>query len=320
MAISLDLLNTAPRLLVRAELKPVAGTRFQPTGFPDLGAAEYDHPRELYRMLLVESPQSMANRMEKVCWDDAANDWRAPLKGLPRVDVYDQNGAFLTNSVLEAHRLNSPYILEGKDTTVAQLLKRELGLRSDAQPVDVPKLARTVFKYDPNSVLHGLFLAKKDLAGGRLRLTRMLSAFIEAEDARVAPSGGVKNDRVDPKGDASQGFGNVPFHRDEYVARRIYAYFVFDLALLRSYGLGSLAETFLVLFGLYKIQHFLAEGLRLRTACDFDVEQVEVLRPSGFVLPQAEEIDRELPGLIERLRAEGALSADDLRVRYEVKK
>jgi len=319
MTISLEYLNTAPRLLLRAELTPIAGTRFQPTGFPDLGAAEYDHPSEPYRMLLVESPQSMANRMEKVCWDDAANDWRAPLKGLPRVDVYDQHGEFLTNSVLEAHRLNSPYILEGKDTTVAQLLKRELGIQGESLPVDVPKLARTVFKYDPNSVLHGLFLAKKELAGGRLRLTRMLSGFIEAEDARVAPSGGVKNDRVDPKGPAAQGFGNVPFHRDEYVARQIHAYFVLDLALLRSYGLGATAETFLILFALYKIQHFLDEGLRLRTACDFDVEQVEVLRPTGFQLPSAEEVDRELPGLIARLRAEGLLAAENLRVRYEVK-
>ncbi|WP_367305977.1 type I-G CRISPR-associated RAMP protein Csb1/Cas7g [Alicyclobacillus acidocaldarius] len=319
MAISLEALHTAPRLLLRAELAPIAGTRFQPTGFPDLGAAEYDHPSEPYRMLLVESPQSMANRMEKVCWDDAANDWRAPLKGLPRVDVYNQHGELLTNSVLEAHRLNSPYILESKDTTVMELLKRELGLLGESLPVDVPKLARTVFKYDPNSVLHGLFLAKKELAGGRLRLTRMLSGFIEAEDARVAPNGGVKNDRVDPTGPTNQGFGNVPFHRDEYVARRIHAYFVLDLALLRSYGLGTTAETFLILFALYKILHFLDEGLRLRTACDFDVKQVEVLRPTGFQLPTADEIDRELPGLIERLRAEGLLAAENLRVRYDVK-
>ncbi|MBF8378401.1 type I-U CRISPR-associated protein Cas7 [Alicyclobacillus mali] len=319
MAISLERLNAAPRLIIRAELVPIAGRRFQPTGFPDLGAAEYDHPTEPYRMLLVESPQSMANRMEKVCWDEAAKDWRPPLKGLPRVDVYDQHGELLTNSVLEAHRLNSPYILESKDTTVMDLLKRELGLLGESLPVDVSKLARTVFKYDPNAVLHGLFLAKKELAGGRLRLARLLSAFIEAEDARVAPNGGVKNDRVNPTGPTNQGFGNVPFHRDEYVARRIDAYFVLDLALLRSYGLGDIAETFLILFALYKIQHFLDEGLRLRTACDFDVKHVEVLRPARFQLPTADEIDRELPGLIERLRAEGLFAAENLRVRYDVK-
>lgn len=319
MPISLDLLQDAPRLLLRTSLRPIAGTRFQPTGFPDLGAAEYDNPEKGYRMLLVESPQSMANRLERVCWDDAANDWRAPLKGLPRVDVFDLNGVFLTNSVLEAHRLNSPYILEGKDTTVNQLLKREIGIVDESLPVDVSKLAQTVFRYDPNSILHGLFLAKKDLAGGRLRLTRALSAFIEAEDARVAPNGGVKNDRVNPKGNTQQGFGNVPFHRDEYVAHDIFGYFVLDLALLRSYGLGSLAETFLVLFALYKIQRFLAEGLRLRTACDLDVEKVQVLRPAGFELPPLDDIERELPSLIDRLRAEGQLAPECLRIRYDLK-
>ncbi len=32
-------LQNEPRLLIEAELKPVQGSRFQPTGFPDLGAA-----------------------------------------------------------------------------------------------------------------------------------------------------------------------------------------------------------------------------------------------------------------------------------------
>src|SRR5207253_6245313 len=50
--------------------------RFQPTGFPDLGAATYDGP-EGKKMLLVESAQSMANRLEGVCWDTVAHDWVA---------------------------------------------------------------------------------------------------------------------------------------------------------------------------------------------------------------------------------------------------
>jgi CRISPR-associated protein Csb1 len=36
-------------------------------------------------MLLVESAQSMANRLEAVCWDTVADDWVTPLKGLPVV-------------------------------------------------------------------------------------------------------------------------------------------------------------------------------------------------------------------------------------------
>ena len=53
-------LKGAPRLLMEAELKPVQGARFQPTGFADLGAALYERPDGV-RMVLVESAQSVAN-------------------------------------------------------------------------------------------------------------------------------------------------------------------------------------------------------------------------------------------------------------------
>ncbi|MDP2660110.1 MAG: type I-U CRISPR-associated protein Cas7, partial [Dehalococcoidia bacterium] len=44
MAIAWDALKGASRLLMEARLKSVQGTRFQPTGFPDLGPATYDLP------------------------------------------------------------------------------------------------------------------------------------------------------------------------------------------------------------------------------------------------------------------------------------
>ncbi len=53
-------LLTAPRLKIVAELRPLAGTRFQPTGFPDLGAAIYPSPVDGTRLLLLESAQSMS--------------------------------------------------------------------------------------------------------------------------------------------------------------------------------------------------------------------------------------------------------------------
>ena len=55
---------TADRVLLEADLVPMQGQRFQPTGFADLGAAVYTLP-DGTRMLLVESAQSMANRLEQ---------------------------------------------------------------------------------------------------------------------------------------------------------------------------------------------------------------------------------------------------------------
>ena len=284
MPLDFSSLSNEPRLLVEAELKPVQGDRFQPTGFPNLGHASYESPDGRGVMLLVESAQSMANRLEAVCWDEVADDWVEPLRGLPIVKVVDEKGTPLTNSLLEAHRLNSPYILEGKDKTVVELLKKRLA-SMEVGRVDLRELARVLLEFDTNALLHGVFLAKKELAGGRLRLPRSLSSFIEAGNARIATSGGVKNDSVDPKGDTAKGFGNVPFSRDEWVADRIAAYFNLDLRQVRAFGLGGEAERLLVVLALFKIRRLLLEGLRLRTACDLDVTRITVTRPEAFELP-----------------------------------
>ncbi len=291
-------LKDQPRLLLKAALKPIQGTRFQPTGFPDLGAATYDGP-DGRKMLLVESAQSMANRLEAVCWDVVADDWVTPLKGLPVVKVKDKAGKSLTNSVLEAHRLNSPYILEGKDKSFLDTLKSELAI-AEKGIVDIKKLTATLLKYDTNALLHGVFLAKKEIAGGRMRLPRALTAFIEAEGVTVAASGGVKNDAVDPSGDTAKGFGNVPFHRDEYCGH-ITAFFNLDLALIRGFGLGVDVEALLIAIALFKIQRLLRDGLRLRTACDLEVVgDLVVQRPKDFSVLSLDELEKALPDLIEK--------------------
>ena len=317
MPLDLTPLDDAPRLLIEAKLKPVQGTRFQPTGFPNLGHAVYDSPDGRGRTVLVESAQSMANRLETVCWNDLADDWVAPLRGLPVVKVVDGDGRPLTNSLIEAHRLNSPYILEGKDRTVVDLLRERLAAMEVGR-VDLRELARVLLEFDTNALLHGVFLAKKDLAGGRLRLPRSLSAFVEAENAKVAASGGVKNDTVNPSGDTAKGFGNVPFARDEYVAEEITAYFNLDLRQIRAFGLEADVERLLILLALFKIRKFLAEGLRLRTACDLDTSGVAVTRPKGFDLPALADVESELPGLIETVGSRGLFGESRvLTVRYE---
>lgn len=306
MPLDLSPLADAPRLLLEAELKPLQGTRFQPTGFPNLGAARYAGPRG-GEMLLVESAQSMANRLETVCWDEPADDWALPLRNLPVVKVVDQDRRSLTNSVLEAHRLNSPYI-ENSDWFVT--LKSEIGYdEKTKRPIDFRgKVYPTILKFDPNSLVHGFFL---ESIAGVIRSPRMLSAFIEAEDINIASSGGVKNDRVDPSGKsegggAKQGFGNVPFARDEFTAKRLVAYFNLDLAQIRAFGLGALVERFLVSFALFKIRALLSGGLRLRTACDLTLAAApNVTAPKRFVLPELAELQTEVPALIEAVGAEG---------------
>jgi CRISPR-associated protein Csb1 len=324
-----DQLGQASRLLIEAELRPMQADRFQPTGFPDLGAALYKAPRtredgkvEYVPMLLVESAQSMANRMEKVCWDEETNQIVAPLASppLPHV-IVDLGNGLQTNSLEEAHRLNSIYIIEHKplEQIIAKAVKGAKG-----RPIDRAALAETIFKLDPNSLIHGVFFARSTLAGGRARFQRLLSGFIEAYKVEEAHSGGVKNEMIDPSGnDAYMRYAhlpgskeeklatkkaldsalNVPYPRRDFVAEKIVAYFNLDLATLRGYRLGDNANRLLMALSLYKVLKVLKEGLKLRTACDFDVVSVKATRPATVDLSDTEkllaDVTAALPKLIE---------------------
>jgi CRISPR-associated protein Csb1 len=277
----------------------VQGDRFQPTGFPSLGAASYQTKDG--QKLLVESAQSMANRLEATVWDTVTEKPVAALDGISHVKV-TKDKKFLTDTMLEAHRLNSPYILEAPGSKFVTQLKSDLGTLENG-PINRKLLAQVLLKYDVGSLLHGVFLAKSDLAGGRLRLARTLSAFIEASNARVAASGGVKNDHVNPGGDTKKGFGNVPFARDEFTAEKIVLHVNFDLAQVRGYGLGADAERLLVLLGLHRLRKLVDGNLRLRTACDLEPvtrDAPKATRPDGFVLPSLNALETDLRASIEK--------------------
>lgn len=290
-----SLLAHSPRLLIEAELRPVAGERFQPTGFADLGPAEYKLP-DGTAMLLVESAQSVANRLEKTCLDGDGPALDPQLEGLSYVEAELEGGspAATTSSLVEAHRLGSPYFVLNKDFQSA--LTKEMVYNSK-QPLDWARIYATIFKYDANSLVHGVFLSL--LEGGRIRTPRAITGFIEARNVVRVVSGGVKNSPVDPTGKtqvadakASEAgvYSNVPYSRIEYVAKEIKAYFNLDLALIRGYRLNAAATDLLIALSLLKIRRFLDSSLRLRTACDFMVEKVQSTSPGTFAMPPEPEL------------------------------
>ncbi|MBL8340323.1 MAG: type I-U CRISPR-associated protein Cas7 [Rubrivivax sp.] len=310
MSLDLSPLEQSSRLLFEIALRPLQGRRFQPTGFPGLGAATFQTPQGL--SLLVESAQSMANHLERALWDEATNDLRTAAMGLSHVRVVRGVGdtpaqraksiskQFLTDSLIEAHRINSPYVMFGaiEDGLFFDRLGEQLNA-FEAGPVPSRRdIAAHFLRWDACALLHGAFLSAKKgkdktLAGGRLRLSRALSAFIEADGVRVAASGGVKNDHVNPSGDARAGFANVPFARDEFTAERITLFVNLDLGQIRGYGLGPDVERLLVLLALYKLRLLLDGSLRLRTACDLEPVSTDTVarRPAGFALPPAAELE-----------------------------
>jgi CRISPR-associated protein Csb1 len=295
----LDVLLAAPRVKVVADLAPIAGTRFQPTGFPDLGAAVYQGP-DGRDMLLVESAQSMANRLEAQLWDPGANRPRPPADRLPSIEIRDDDGAHLTSSRTESHRLASAYV---KAATIGgqagvDLLTERLGLVK-GRPIDHRRVYEAVYELDPLSLVHGVFFADEKWFG-QPKIARAVTAFVEAAGVTPAHSGGVKFDHVSNKGDVAsvsagkkgseEGYGNVPFPRTEFVAESIQASFVVDTHQIRGYGLGAPRTTVLLALALLEISRLLDDGLRLRTACDLEATDVRVERPAGASLPSQEEL------------------------------
>lgn len=306
---------TASRHVYDVDLKPVLGSTFQPTGFPDLGAATFDRfdgNGGSTPALLVESVQSMANRLEATAWDAGAQRPVDAVAGLSYVEVVRKGtGEFLTSSRLEAHRLFSAFVRDSvwDGESGDRRLLDALGIQPDT-PLDTRAMATAILALDPFSLLHGVFFAGQTKGKGtraswpaQPKFTRAVSGVIEAHDVRRVVSGGRKSDHVRHRGDdevaggSAEGYGSVPFHRTEWTAGRILASFVVDVELLRSYGLPQPAAELLETLALWEIRALASGGLRLRTACDLEVVG-EVATRRGDPLPGEGELDARLRELV----------------------
>lgn len=331
MTLNFDALVKAPRLLVEAYLKPLQGTRFRPTGFPNLGAADYDapdprDPERTKRMLLVESAASVTNWLERAMFkdfsrDNVSDELADGVSGIPYVEI-DCGSKGRTSTLLESHRLNTPYIWESAAESAVALqaeLCSTIGVPrrkkkgeaasddSDGEAggrIDMGRFYRALMKYDPNCLVHGVFLEK---VSGRLRVPRALSGFIEAHGVSRADSGGTKFDHIFPAKDdksgiaSKDGYTNVPYPTTDFVAESIVAYFNLDLSQIRGYGLGPAADRLLIALALFKLLRFAEVGAvwNLRSPCKLEVQSLTMRRVEGFELPKTSaEIAKLLPELI----------------------
>lgn len=323
MPLDLSPLDKVSRLLVEAELKVATGGggRFQPTGFPDLGPALYKGS-DGNDWLLVESPQSMANRMERVCWIDGDSEtdrvgkYNKDCDGIPYVGAVDADGRPLTASTLEAHRLSSPYIWDTQafddpddktngaknQVSLPEYLKRLFNL-AENRLVPWKKVAEGLLKVDPGCLLHGIWFNDSAFAGGKVRITRTLSGYIEASAPSPANFGFQKRDAVSDRTDkeagqsAAEGYGSVIGPKQHFTSPQVKAYFQIDLERLRSYGLANEQVRALAAWAIYKIRRVLMasrDGVAdLRTECKFELAKAsawQIDHDSGkkneFTLPE----------------------------------
>ena len=294
-------------LAITAKMEPVGGTdRFQPAGFPEVGHVIYDAPRvdegqtSKEKVCIVDSAASMANHLETVCLADAGSlELHADLKGLPYVVCQTDANAKITDGKVtsdtdtrsevastftEGHRIASDYFLDGRIDVSEEQTFRE-ALRDEFKIVEVKRdktyfippetwwlIFKTLFKYDPNSLVHGVLFAKE-----QIKVSRMLTAHMEAFGASRVGSSGVKFDRLQKTTS-----GQPIFAVDEETAERIVATFVLDLGLLRSYGRGedrglnANEKGLLLKLALWKIGQLVVRPFRYRSNCLLKCSELSV--------------------------------------------
>lgn len=286
------------RLTLQATLQPVAGVdRFQPAGFPEIGHVIYDSPKlasdgRPEKVCIVDSAASMANHLETVCMGGLFGAGLAPeLVGLPYVECVTDNGQtpgsrkLVVTTFSEGHRIASSLFTDPKsrliesgnpgDKNLGTELMGEFGLedlgkRSHPLPEDWWRVFRTIFKYDPNSLVHGILFPAMGI-----KIPRVLTAHLEAFGAARVASAGVKFDKL-----LMTTSGQPIFAVDEETAREIRATFIIDLALLRSFGpgengLSDAQKKLLLALALWKIGRLLRKPFRYRSGCDLEVQTVK---------------------------------------------
>ena len=211
------------------------------------------------------------------------------------LDENDKHDRSVTSTLREGHRIASDYFLDGlidpqwviKDKNKAKkktsslshywngpnfrsVLRSKFGLTEIKKnekyytyPESWPSILSTIFNYDPNSLVHGVLFAKE-----QIKISRMLTAHMEAFGAKRVMSSGVK---FDPLGKTTS--GQPIFSVDEETARDIRATFIIDLALLRSYGrdneigLNKDQKRLLLELALWKIYRLLEQPFAFRSNC-----------------------------------------------------
>lgn len=284
----LDRLYKHDYLCIKAKLVTKDGKPYlQPTGFPDIGACIFKDSQGKSRCL-VESEQSMTNRLEGVCMKDAGK-WVDTWKSLPLIEVQDGNGQRIATNLTEPHRIASSYVLEGKigQCGFKDILWKAIGMQGNADEARLPldgraKLDKVIFALDPSALLHGYQFVQTSFVG--MRQPRILHARLEATlggdeemNYGMVKVDTIERDAASQKG-ANKGQSIAPKNR--ILWQDITAIFELDLLALKHLHLDGEQKKFLLSLALWKIGAFLSDypsfdprsrqtsgALRLRSDC-----------------------------------------------------
>jgi CRISPR-associated protein Csb1 len=289
----LDQLYAQDYVCIKAKLVPQDGKPYiQPTGFPDIGACIFRDAEGKVRCL-VESEQSMTNRLEGVCMQ-GGGDWVKHWQALPLIEVKNGSGQRIATNLTEPHRIASSYILEGRvgstNVTFRDILWHAIGMQGRADDATLPldgreKLDKVIFALDPSALLHGYQFVQTSFVG--MRQPRILSARIEATlgGDEEMNYGMVKVDTIERASEEGTNKGQSIALKTRVVWKDITAVFELDVLALKHLHLEENERKFLLGLALWKIGKFLSDSpsfdprsrqivgsLRLRSECHLKFE------------------------------------------------
>jgi CRISPR-associated protein Csb1 len=183
-------------------------------------------------------------------------------------------------------------------------------------PEDWWNIYSTIFKYDPNSLIHGVMFAKE-----QIKISRLLTAHHEAFGAARVSSSGVKFNRL-----GKRLSGQPIFAVDEETANEIRVTIILDLALLRSYGrngkgLDEKQKKLLLGLALWKIKQLLSKPFRFRTQCHLKCTNIEICDEDGsaIISTQADQQSQTVAASTDRVKPPQRQLLDGININELIK-
>ena len=296
------------RIIIEASLEPIFST-IQPAFFIDVGHSLFAQPLTNKQCLIVDSSQSVANYLEDVTWNALEQKLVDPLIGLPYIELQNQEKGTkpIASSITLPHRLGSGYFAKHNDSELKNILIEE---------IDRYGPYRTLFKYDPNSIIHGCFLSHLGGVATLHRISRLLTGRIEAKNVVAVSLGGTSKDPLSASGKnwdmdlfeknakgnkhkpSELGLGNLPYHTEEYACETISAKFIINCKSIEATGLPKEAQNLIGAIAQWKVLKFLNSPIRLRTT-EYECGEI-----TGNTL-ELSSLEKEIPKLIKTCTKKG---------------
>lgn len=261
-------------LILTATLEPIAGDRFQPAGFPEIGHVIYKAPRKdedgkptTENVCIVDSAASMANHLESVCQRGPHDlDLVKELDGMPYIrcvtgdfvegKLPSDKREVVVTSLTEGHRIASTYFFgmrnknSGKwDGKGGQRVEQDGAVSSVSFGDELATKAKFGIELDGTKVAHPpparwwdvfktIFEVDPNSLVHGVMFPQWQIKIPRALTAHLEAFGAGRVDRSGVKFDrlGKTTSGQPIFAVDDTTAESIRATFVLDVSLIRSFG------------------------------------------------------------------------------------